>query len=168
MAPIEIRPATESDLDTLIAFNAALAKETEGKALCEATLRQGILAVLRTPELGSYIVAEVMNSGARRIVGQLMVTFEWSDWRNGMIWWLQSIFVDPAWRRQGVYGAMHRHIAEQAQGRPNICGVRLYVERNNQTAQSVYQNLGFSPAGYIVYERLFSQIVNPQHGTIED
>lgn len=155
MTPISVRPAIESDIDTLMAFNAGLAKETEGKVLCEATLRQGILAVLRTQAFGSYFVAEIRQDGGSKLAGQLMVTYEWSDWRNGMIWWLQSIYVDPVWRRRGVYRAMHRYIAEQAQGHPNTRGVRLYVETDNQTAQSVYRSMGFSPAGYVVYERLF-------------
>jgi len=155
MPPIHVRPAIEPDLDTLIAFNAGLAKETEGKVLCQDTLCQGILAILRTPALGSYFVAELKQDGASKIAGQLMVTYEWSDWRNGLIWWLQSIYVDPLCRRRGVYRTMHRYIAEQAQAAPNTCGVRLYVETNNHTAQSVYHTMGFSPAGYIVYERFF-------------
>lgn len=161
MISIDIRPANKLDIDTLVAFNAALARETEGKILSEITLREGILALLDTPSLGGYIVAEITHDGTPSSVGQLMVTYEWSDWRNGMIWWLQSVYVDPAWRRKGVYRAMHHYIVEEAKRAPNNCGLRLYVEQHNETAQAVYHTVGLVPAGYLVYEDMFQG--NPRY-----
>jgi len=155
MKPIVIRHANKLDIDALIAFNAALARETEGRGLSETTLREGILAVLDSPSLGGYIVAEIKQDGVSCLVGQLMVTYEWSDWRNGMIWWLQSVYVDSPWRRKGVYRAMHRYIVEEAKRHPSTCGLRLYVEQDNRTAQTVYQTVGLVPAGYLVFEEMF-------------
>lgn len=152
---IQVRAAQEHDLDFLVNCNTALAKETEGKTLSESAIRNGILSLLHRPTLGSYIVAEVTNAAERHLVGQLMITYEWSDWRNGVIWWIQSVYVDPAWRRQGIYRTMHHHILDQAKQEPEIRGIRLYVEHQNHTAQTVYQSVGLSNAGYLVYEMMF-------------
>jgi ribosomal protein S18 acetylase RimI-like enzyme len=84
-----------------------------------------------------------------------MITYEWSDWRNGVFWWIQSVYVDPAWRRQGVFRRMHDAIVGQAKADPRVCGIRLYVEQDNRTAQTVYQRVGLSPSAYAVYEKDF-------------
>lgn len=153
---IRVRPARPTDIETLITYSAALARETEWKQLHKDRLRAGILAIMRSPGMGFLIVAEVDNNHQSRTVGQLMVTYEWSDWRNSIFWWIQSVYVDPAWRRQGVYRAMHRHIIEKAKAEQNICGIRLYVEQHNHTAQIAYRKMGLCPAQYIVYEEEFS------------
>jgi ribosomal protein S18 acetylase RimI-like enzyme len=85
----------------------------------------------------------------------LMVTYEWSDWRNGTFWWVQSVYVDPGWRRKGAYRSMHEYIVTKAKADPAVCGIRLYVEQNNQAAQRVYESVGLAPSGYWVYERDF-------------
>lgn len=164
MDPILVRPAIKTDLPSLVAFSAALAFETEGRQLREDTLHDGILAMLATPEHGNFIVAEITREGQRRLVGQLMVTYEWSDWRNAVFWWAQSVYVDPAWRRQGVYRSMHEYLVAQVKADPSICGIRLYVEQNNHLAQTVYQRLGLSPSGYVVYEQEFA-LVSPPSST---
>jgi ribosomal protein S18 acetylase RimI-like enzyme len=157
---IFVRPATQGDVDSLIGLSAAMAWETEGRRLETTRLREGVLAVLDSPHRGYFIVAEARANGQQRIVGQLMVTFEWSDWRNAVFWWIQSVYVDPAWRRQGVYRSMHDRIVAQAKADPTSCGIRLYVAQNNRMAQWVYQQVGLSPSGYIVYEQDF--VLGPQ------
>ncbi|MCP9469760.1 MAG: GNAT family N-acetyltransferase [Nitrospira sp.] len=132
-----------------------MARETEGRRLDETRLRKGIRAVLSDHRLGSFIIAEAGERSRRRIVGQLMLTYEWSDWRNGIFLWVQSVYVDPAWRRQGIYRALYRHVLEQARRDPVNCGIRLYVARGNRTARTVYRRVGLSPTQYIVYEQDF-------------
>ena len=149
-----IRPATPEDVDVLVRFSAAMAKETEGRRLDTARLREGTQAVLDAPERGFYIVAEV-EGRSPRVVGQLLVTFEWSDWRNATFWWIQSVYVDPAWRRRGVYRSMHHAILERAKRRGDVCGVRLYVERENRVAQTVYARVGLATSSYHVFENDF-------------
>ena len=143
-----VRQATWEDLDSLVAFNTAMARETEGKTLDLARLRAGVQAVLGDPGRGFYLVAEM----AGQMVGQLLVTAEWSDWRNAYFWWLQSVYVAPDYRRQGVYRALHDYIRAEAQRRGDLCGLRLYVERNNRVAQQVYDNLGMARSHYDLYE----------------
>jgi GNAT superfamily N-acetyltransferase len=152
---ILVRSADREDVDSIVAFSEALARETEGRQLDRTRLREGTLSLLGAPELGFYMVGELAEGGRRRLVSQLMVTFEWSDWRNGVFWWVQSVYVDPAWRRQGVYRAMHDHIVTRAKADPKVCGIRLYVERDNRTAQTVYQRVGLVPSAYTVYEQDF-------------
>lgn len=101
------------------------------------------------------MVAELSQSGTLQLVGQLMITFEWSDWRNAVFWWVQSVYVAPAFRRQGVYRTMHDSIVAQAKHDPTVCGIRLYVEQDNRTAQAVYQRVGLTPSAYAVYEQDF-------------
>jgi GNAT superfamily N-acetyltransferase len=147
-----VRPAILEDLDTLVRFSAAMALETEGRRLDKARLRQGTRAVLDSPARGFYTVAELTDRSPRLVVGQLLITFEWSDWRNAMFWWIQSVYVDPAWRRQGVYRAMHAAVREQAKQRGDICGIRLYVEGGNRVAKAVYGRVGLAPSSYHVFE----------------
>ena len=125
-----------------------MALETERLALDEAIVRPGVAAVLDNDSLGFYLVAEVEGQPA----GQLMVTFEWSDWRNGLWWWIQSVYVRPEFRRRGVYSALHRRVAEEARTADGICGIRLYVEQDNTTAQQVYKSLEMYPTRYHMYE----------------
>jgi ribosomal protein S18 acetylase RimI-like enzyme len=150
-----VRPATVDDVQTIVHFNAAMALETEQRRLDLDRLRKGTHALLVNQQHGFYIMAETPGEASPTAVGQLMITFEWSDWRNGVFWWVQSVYVTPEWRRCGVYRAMHKHIAARAKADPQVCGIRLYVEQQNQRAQSVYQRVGLSPSAYLVYEQDF-------------
>lgn len=152
---IHVRQAQPHDADVLVGFSAAMAWETEGRQLDLVRLRKGTSGILASSERGFYIVAEHEEDGLRLPVGQLMITFEWSDWRNGTFWWEQSVYVDPAWRRRGVYRSMHDHIVAMANADPTVCGIRLYVEQDNQEAQNVYQRVGLGPSGYWVFEQDF-------------
>jgi len=142
-------------VESLVAFSAAMAWETEQRRLDEARLREGTLSLLRTPSLGFFMVAEVRDSDRPRLIGQLMITYEWSDWRNAVFWWIQSVYVATPWRRQGVFRRMHDVIVGQAKADPRVCGIRLYVEQDNRTAQTVYQRVGLSRSAYAVYEQDF-------------
>lgn len=101
------------------------------------------------------MVAEVRDSDRPQLIGQLMITYEWSDWRNGVFWWIQSVYVDPAWRRRGVYRQMHDAVVLQAKADPKVCGIRLYVEQENHTAEAVYQRVGLARSAYKIYEEDF-------------
>ena len=138
---IDIRRATPDDFAFIVESNIAMALETEGLAL-------DVGAVLANDSLGFYLVAETDGNPA----GQLMVTYEWSDWRNGLWWWIQSVYVRPEYRRRGVYTALHRHVAEAAQAAGGVCGIRLYVEQDNTTAQQVYESLDMYRTRYQMYE----------------
>ncbi|MEM7244886.1 MAG: GNAT family N-acetyltransferase [Acidobacteriota bacterium] len=142
-----LRAAREDDDQTLAAFNAALAQETEDKTLPAERLLAGVRALLADPSRGFYVVAERDGEA----VGQIMVTTEWSDWRNGFFWWIQSVYVAPEARRQGVYSALHREVERRARDE-SACGIRLYVERENTGAQATYRRLGMSPTVYELYE----------------
>ena len=147
-ANIEIRRATPTDVETLVSFNAAMARETEDKDLDLESLRAGINALLTDQALGFYLVAEIDGQA----VGQLMITTEWSDWRNAHFWWLQSLYVLPDYRRQGVFRHLYSYIEAEASRAGNVCGLRLYVERTNRRAQQVYVNLGMELSHYDMYE----------------
>jgi len=159
---VTVRSASREDVDSIVAFSAAMAWETEQRRLDEARLREGTLSLLETPSLGFFMVAEVGHSKAPLLVGQLMITYEWSDWRNGLFWWIQSVYVDPAWRRRGVFRQIHKAVIASAKAAPDVCGVRLYVEQDNQMAQTVYQRLGLSPSAYKVYEQDFVLTSQPR------
>lgn len=154
---LRIRQATLQDLDVLTTFSAAMALETEGRRLDLARLRSGTQAVIDRPERGQYYVADLhRNHPADTVtVGQLLITYEWSDWRNAQFWWIQSVYVEPTWRRQGVYRAMHQTVMALAQSRADVCGVRLYVEDDNTIAKGVYGRVGLSPSSYQIYESDF-------------
>lgn len=143
---LHIRPATPADEDTAVAFNAAIALETEGKTLHEPTLRAGVRAALADPAKGFYLMAE--RDG--EVVGQLMVTTEWSDWRNGWYWWIQSVYVKPEARRAGVFQALFDHLKAEAVADPTVIGLRLYVEQNNERARRLYAALGLSDEPYLL------------------
>ena len=159
---LTIRPAGREDVDAIVAFSAAMTWETEQRRLDKGRLREGTLSLLDTPSLGFFMVAETQESEQPLLVGQLMITFEWSDWRNGVFWWIQSVYVDPAWRRRGVFRRMHEEVMASAKAARDVCGVRLYVEQKNQAAQTVYQRLGLSPSGYKVYEQDFVLAQDPR------
>ena len=144
---IIVRQAVLEDLDSIVRFNAAMALETEGKVLDQGKLREGVAAVFQRHGLGDYYVAEF----AGRVVGQLLITTEWSDWRNSYYWWIQSVYVDADHRRSGVYGALHNFVAEEAEGK-GVQGLKLYVDRNNKRAQSVYASLNMSHSNYDLWE----------------
>ena len=154
---MHIRRATVTDLETIVDFNARLAEESEGLQLDRDRLRSGVAAVLEDESLGYYFIAEQGGSP----IGQLALTFEWSDWRNGMFWWLQSVYVVAEHRRSGVLRALYEHVLELARER-GVCGVRLYVEQANRAAQDAYLRLGFSPAVFHMYENDF--VLDRGHG----
>ncbi len=141
---LHIRPATPADEAAAVAFNAAMALETEGKTLHEPTLRAGVRAALADPAKGFYLMAE--RDG--EVVGQLMVTTEWSDWRNGWYWWIQSVFVKPEARGAGVFRAVFDHLKAKAVADPTVIGIRLYVEHGNERARRLYAALGLSDEPY--------------------
>ncbi len=145
---VAVRGATLDDAIHIVRFQLSMALETEGKVLDEALLGAGVRSVFDSPDRGFYIVAEVDGG----VVGSLLITYEWSDWRNSTFWWIQSVFVDASHRRQGVYTAMHSHVIERAQSRGDVCGVRLYVERTNLIAQQTYRRLGMDQSHYDLYE----------------
>jgi len=161
---LQFRPAQLGDLDHLIDFSMAMALETEGRTLERSRLRQGILGILRDSTRGFFRVAETTDREGARLVGQMMVTYEWSDWRNATFWWIQSVYVPPECRRQGVYRAMHDAIRCEARTTPGVCGIRLYVEETNQAAQQAYRQAGLRLSSYQVYEEDF---VLPPHGLKE-
>jgi len=144
---ITVRAATRDDVEILAQFNRHLAEETEDKTLDPTTVRNGVEAVFDDPARGFYLVAERQG----RIAGSLMVTSEWSDWRNGAFWWLQSVYVRLDDRRRGVYGALHRAVRRRARADEEVCGLRLYVERGNEDAQATYDALGMIEAPYRMY-----------------
>lgn len=143
---IHVRAAHAGDLASLVAFNAAMAVETENKTLDPAVLRAGIAVVLAQPARGFYLVAE--TDGV--VAGCLMVTFEWSDWRNGDWWWLQSVYVVPEHRRHGVFRALYAEVERRA-ALHDVIGIRLYVERENARAQRTYESLGLRAEHYRLY-----------------
>ena len=148
---LEIRAAAESDWSTIAEFNIRLAAETENKELDRLTVEAGVRGVLSDPRRGRYFVA----CADGQIVGQLMHTYEWSDWRNGDIWWLQSVYVHPDFRRQGIFRRLNAWLSDLAAKDPGVVGLRLYVEQQNERAQQTYRSLNLVDPGYRVMERIF-------------
>ena len=146
---MRIRLATLADAAVLLEFNAAMALETEGKDLLPEVIDAGVRGLLDNPVAGFYVLAET-----ERVIAALMITKEWSDWRNGSFWWIQSVYVRPEARRQGVYRRLYRHVQEMAAKDPQVCGFRLYVERENSAAQATYAALGMKETRYLVFEEL--------------
>ena len=145
---LKIREAVKSDITILAKNNQSLANETESILLDKDILRLGIEKALELNDC-RYLVAELNN----KIVGQTMVTSEWSDWRNGVIWWMQSVYVNPDYRKRGVFQSILKHIENLAEKIPEVKALRLYVMDDNQIAQRVYQNLGMNNSNYLVYEK---------------
>jgi GNAT superfamily N-acetyltransferase len=159
---IAVRDARPDDHAAIVAYNAALAFETEHKTLDPDVLDRGVSRALADPDRLRYWVAEDFSTG--RIVGQAAVTREWSDWRDGWIWWLQSVFVEEPYRGLGVFRALLGTIRSEARATPDVIGLRLYVEAANHRAQKTYRALGLSPGGYEVYEDLWIGGVAPVDG----
>ena len=149
---IQVRQASLEHLDTIVDFNITMAKEPEDKDLDIETVKLGVEAMLTQNEMGFYLIAECTG----RPVGQLMVTYEWSDWRNAFFWWIQSVYVIPKFRRRGVYKSMHLYVATEAHRHKNVGGLRLYVDKDNTVAQRVYSSLHMSPTHYDMYEIEFA------------
>lgn len=142
------RDAVRGDISAIVAFQLAMARETEAMELHRHTLRRGVEAVFEDRALGRYFVAEV--SGV--VAASLMVTYEWSDWRNGLVWWIQSVYVDPQHRRTGLYARLYEHVKRLAIADEKVQGIRLYVDRRNTAAQQVYQRMGMNGEHYQVFE----------------
>jgi ribosomal protein S18 acetylase RimI-like enzyme len=151
VSTIRVRPAGAADLDVLIAFNKAMAAESEDKGLDEGVLRRGIAYLLEHPAEGHYLIAERGGS----VAGALMVTYEWSDWRNGRFWWIQSVYVPAEHRRTGVYRALHERVRDRARADREACGLRLYVEQDNHGAMATYRAMGMVETHYRLYEEEF-------------
>ena len=147
-SPILVRRAERDDARRIISFQQDMALETEGKTLDESLVSAGVDAVFSDSNKGFYLVAETGGI----VVGSLLITYEWSDWRNATFWWIQSVFVDADYRRRGVYTAMHNHALREARQSEDICGIRLYVERSNHNAQKTYKSLGMDHSHYDLYE----------------
>ena len=143
-----VRPAVRGDTPVIAAFNAAMAEETEGLALDHRRLQNGVEAVFRDPVKGFYIVAESDSA----VIGCLMITYEWSDWRNGWFWWIQSVYITPSERGKKIYSRMYLFVKELAAARDDVCGFRLYVENENLSAQRVYAAVGMTVSNYRMYE----------------
>jgi ribosomal protein S18 acetylase RimI-like enzyme len=143
-----IRPPSGQDLETIVEFNQRLAWETEGRNLDSAILTRGVRAVLADPHRGRYFLAEYEG----QVVGQLMITLEWSDWRDGWLWWIQSVYVRAEARQRGVFRTLFAHVVAEAKRQGDVAGLRLYVENHNTVAQATYHKLGMSDAGYRVLE----------------
>ena len=146
--PLSIRRATAADAGVIAAFNQALASESEQTRLDPATVGPGVAAVLADPHKGFYTLAEKDGE----VVGQCLITYEWSDWRNGWFWWVQSVYVRHDARRNGVFRHLYQHLLDEATRDPTVIGLRLYVERQNAKAIETYKALGLVEAGYDVLE----------------
>jgi GNAT superfamily N-acetyltransferase len=147
--PVTVRPALVNDASIIAEFNRRLAMETEALMLDPVVLAAGVQAILADQSRGLYFVAEQH----REVVGQLMITYEWSDWRNGWIWWLQSVYVRADMRGHGVFRAIFDFARERAREQGDIVAIRLYVEKENRTAQTTYQSLGFHEMHFQLYQR---------------
>jgi len=160
MSSLRIRAAQASDVALLAQWAQAMALETESRTLDAATVHAGMAAGIEDAARARYFIAmhEASVAGRETIaepVGTLMLTREWSDWRNGEWWWIQSVYVAPAHRRAGVYRALHAHVAKLARETPGVIGLRLYVETHNAVAQATYAALGMKDAGYRIFEKAF-------------
>jgi ribosomal protein S18 acetylase RimI-like enzyme len=146
--PILIRDAELADAGVIADFNVRLAWESESKQLDSTVIDRGVRLALGKPEMCRYFLAEVDG----RVVGQTMITYEWSDWRAGVFWWIQSVYVVAECRRQGVFSSLLGHIRELARSNPEVCGLRLYVEEHNAAALDTYRRLGLVATGHLLYE----------------
>jgi ribosomal protein S18 acetylase RimI-like enzyme len=145
---MKIREATHSDIPSIIDFQLKMALETENLTLAIATLTQGVHKLFKDPTKGRYYVAEEN----KQVVGCLMTTYEWSDWRCGTVLWIQSVYIDANYRGKGVYKKLYDHIQQMVLADLELRGIRLYVDKTNQTAQSVYEKLDMNGEHYQMYE----------------
>jgi GNAT superfamily N-acetyltransferase len=148
MTDVHYRDARPADAADIIGFQLAMARETEDLELDRDVLTRGVTALFADPSLGRYYVAEADG----RVIASLMITYEWSDWRSGMVWWIQSVYVVPEFRRRGVYAGLYQHVKAFVDRDPAIRGIRLYVDNRNKSAQEVYARLGMSGEHYRVFE----------------
>ncbi len=162
MTEITIRQATLEDTEFLVAGNAAMAQETESRALDPHVLSAGVSALFEDPARGFYLIAEL----AGRPAGQMMITYEWSDWRNATFWWIQSVYTLPESRRRGVFQSLYAYVDAQARQRGDVCGLRLYVESHNHHAQAIYHRCGMQEAVYRMFELDYSTTPQPAARTI--
>lgn len=146
----DIRTGTREDAETLAQFNVSMAWETEQKRLDLPTVRRGVEGVFADAEHGFYVVAARDGD----VVGSLLVTYEWSDWRCGRYWWVQSVYVTPEFRQRGVFRALYLFVKARTQDEPGVCGLRLYVEKANRTAQQCYSRMGLEEMPYRMYEEI--------------
>lgn len=152
MIDYQVRTARPEDWPVIVEFNRRLAAETEDTDLDVELLTAGVQAALGDPDnKARYFVA----SDGERVVGQLMHTWEWSDWRNGMIWWLQSVYVDPEHRGRGVFRRLYEHVEQLAENDSGVVGIRLYIETENAAARAVYEKMGLRAGGYNVMQRFW-------------
>ncbi len=145
---LTIRNATPADAAIIADYNARLALETESKTLDRNVLLKGVEELLRNEVHGRYFLAEAEET----VVGQTMITYEWSDWRNRQFWWIQSVYVHPDWRGKKVFTALYEHIMKLARSTPRVCGLRLYAEESNERAHTTYAKLGMNATGYRLFE----------------
>jgi ribosomal protein S18 acetylase RimI-like enzyme len=145
---MNIRLAKKDDIQALVGFNQAMALETEAKNLEASVLTPGVAAVFEDANKGFYVVAEDNGS----VVGGLLITYEWSDWRNKWFWWIQSVYILPEFRGRSIYRGMYAFVKQLAEERGGVCGFRLYVEKVNLHAQKVYEQLGMHESHYLAYE----------------
>jgi GNAT superfamily N-acetyltransferase len=150
---MRVRDAGPADIETLVAFNAAMAEETEDLVLDEQVLRRGVTRLVRDRGLGRCLVAETDEDG---VLGTLSVTQEWSDWRCGLFWWIQSVYVVPEARGRGVFTELYDRVRTLGRQTPDVIGLRLYVERNNVRAQRAYARLGMEETAYRIFEVEFA------------
>lgn len=148
---VAVRNAQAGDLEFIIDCNARLAQETEDRRLDPHILRAGVKRLLDADAEGRYFIAELEGQRA----GQMMLTHEWSDWRNGYFWWIQSVYVVASARRHGVFASLFHHVEQLARATEDVCGLRLYVDRDNHAAQETYQRLGLARTAYEVMELEF-------------
>jgi predicted GNAT family acetyltransferase len=146
--PITYRNATPNDAEAIIDFQLAMARETEDVSLDRVIVTRGVHAVFAHPSHGSYFVAEADGE----VVASLLITFEWSDWRDGVVWWIQSVYVHPELRGRGVYAGLYEHVQSIALADERVRGIRLYVDKRNTVAQNVYTRLGMNGEHYLVFE----------------
>lgn len=147
---ISLRPATREDAGIILEFQLRMARETEDISLDKLIVSKGISSLFEDPGKGEYYVAEYKGT----VIGCFLITYEWSDWRNGVVWWLQSVYVDSDHRRLGVFRKMYEYIMKTISDDPGIVGLRLYVEKNNERAQKVYRSLGMNGDHYTVFEKM--------------
>ena len=148
---MKVRKARPTDAKIIGEFNRNLAWETESLRLSRRVVDRGVRALLKDTTKGTYFVAE--QEGV--VIGQLMITYEWSDWRDGNIWWIQSVYVASEFRQQGVFRKLFKHVEKLGRSRRDVCGLRLYVEKNNRRAHRAYDSLGMKHTHYEIYETAF-------------
>jgi len=151
----KIRDATPADTEIIADFNVRIALETEHRQLDIDRVRQGVHALLTDPAKGAYYVAEAEVNGTATIVGQVLITYEWSDWRNGNFWWIQSVYVAEGFRGKGIFRALFNHVDQLTKARSDVCGLRLYVDADNYSARKTYERLGMKRTNYELFETDF-------------